>query len=81
MNRFSNFLLYFLGLDHELKKDDMVIFFLLRFRKMRFPKMQFLKDGVQTVGLVYIIIFFIKMFAANKTEFKLFKQSFLASKT
>ena len=34
---------------HELQKDDMVIFFLWCFRKLRFRKMQFLKDGVQTV--------------------------------
>ena len=35
---------------HELQKDGMVIFFLWCFRKVRFQKMQFLKDGVQTVG-------------------------------
>ena len=35
---------------HELQKDGMVIFFLWCFRKVRFRKMQFLKDGVQTVG-------------------------------
>ena len=34
---------------HELQKDGMVIFFLWCFRKVRFQKMQFLKDGVQTV--------------------------------
>ena len=34
---------------HELQKDDIVIFFLWCFRKKRFRKMQFLKDGVQTV--------------------------------
>ena len=34
---------------HELQKDGMVIFFLWCFRKVRFRKMQFLKDGVQTV--------------------------------
>ena len=34
---------------HELQKDDMVIFFLWCFRKVGFRKMQFLKDGVQTV--------------------------------
>ena len=34
----------------ELEKDDMVIFFLWCFIKVRFRKMQFLKDGVQTVG-------------------------------
>ena len=34
---------------HELQKDDMVIFFLWCFRKVRFRKMQFLKVGVQTV--------------------------------
>ena len=33
----------------ELQKDGMVIFFLWCFRKVRFQKMQFLKDGVQTV--------------------------------
>ena len=36
---------------HELQKDGMVLFFLWCFRKVRFRKMQFLKDGVQTVGL------------------------------
>ena len=34
----------------ELQKDDMVIFCLWCFRKVRFRKMQFLKDGVQTVA-------------------------------
>ena len=34
---------------HELQKDGMVIFCLWCFRKVRFRKMQFLKDGVQTV--------------------------------
>ena len=34
---------------HEMLKDGMVIFFLWFFRKVRFRKMQFLKDGVQTV--------------------------------
>ena len=34
---------------HEMQKDDMVIFFLWCFRKVRF---QFLKDGVQTVVLL-----------------------------
>ena len=33
----------------ELQKDDIVIFFLCCFIKVRFQKMQFLKDGVQTV--------------------------------
>ena len=33
----------------ELQKEDMVIFFLWCFRKVRLQKMQFLKDGVQTV--------------------------------
>ena len=37
---------------HELQKDGMAIFFLWCFRKVRFRKMQFLKDGVQTVGMV-----------------------------
>ena len=32
------------------KNGDMLIFFLRSFRKVRFRKMQFLKDGVQTVG-------------------------------
>ena len=32
-----------------MQKDDMVIFFVWCFRKVRFRKMQFLKDGVQTV--------------------------------
>ena len=35
---------------HELQKDGMVIFFLRCFRKVRFRKIQFLKDGVQTVA-------------------------------
>ena len=39
---------------HELQKDGMVIFFLWCFRKMRFRKMQFLKDGVQTVHVVFL---------------------------
>ena len=39
-----------LFMTHELQKDDMVIFFLWSFRKVRFRKMQFLKDGVQTVA-------------------------------
>ena len=30
---------------HELQKDGMVIVFLWCFRKVRFRKMQFLKDG------------------------------------
>ena len=34
---------------YGLQKDGMVIFFLMCFRKVRFRKMQFLKDGVQTV--------------------------------
>ena len=34
---------------HELQKDDMVIFFLWCFRKVRFRRMQILKDGVQRV--------------------------------
>ena len=34
---------------HELQKDGVVIFFLWWFRKVRFQKMQFLRDGVQTV--------------------------------
>ena len=33
---------------HELQKEDTVIFFLWCFRKVRFRKMQFLKDSVQT---------------------------------
>ena len=36
---------------HELQKDGMVIVFLWCFRKVRFRKMQFLKDGVWTVAL------------------------------
>ena len=34
---------------HELQNDGMVMFFLWCFRKVRFRKMQFLKDGVQTI--------------------------------
>ena len=41
---------------HELQKDDMVIVFLWCFRKVRFRKMQFLKDGVQTVGGLPVIL-------------------------
>ena len=37
-------------------KDGMVIFFLWCFRKVIFRKMQFLKDGVQTVGCKSCII-------------------------
>ena len=44
---------------HELQKDDMVIFFLLCFRKVGFRKMQFLKDGVQTVHSDLIVRFVI----------------------
>ena len=32
-----------------MQNGDMLIFFLKSFRKVRFRKMQFLKDGVQTV--------------------------------
>ena len=39
---------------HELQKDGMVIFFFWCFRKVRFRKMQFLKDGVQTVTFDYM---------------------------
>ena len=34
-----------------MQNDDMLIFFLRSFRKVRFLKMQFLEDGVQTVVL------------------------------
>ena len=37
---------------HGLQKDDMVILSLWCFIKVRFRKMQFLKDGVQTVAFV-----------------------------
>ena len=37
---------------HGLQKDSMVILFLICFRKVRFRKMQFLKDGVQTVVII-----------------------------
>ena len=33
-----------------MQNGGMLIFFLRSFRKARFRKMQFLKDGVQTVG-------------------------------
>ena len=33
-----------------IQNGDMLIFFPRSFRKVRFLKMQFLKDGVQTVG-------------------------------
>ena len=36
-----------------MQNGDMLIFFLRSFRKVRFRKMQFLKDGVQTV-VVYL---------------------------
>ena len=42
---------------HELQKDDMVIFFLWSFRKVRFRKMQFLKDGMQTVAFLVSDLF------------------------
>ena len=32
-----------------MQNDDMLIFFLTSFRKVRFGKMQFLEDGVRTV--------------------------------
>ena len=41
---------------HELQKDGMVIFFLWCYRKVKFRKMQFLKDGVQTVGTICLVI-------------------------
>ena len=41
LNRFSNFTTF------GLQKDDIVIFFLWCFRKVRFCKMQFLKDHFQ----------------------------------
>ena len=34
-----------------MQNGDMLIFFLRSFRKARFRKMQFLKDGVQTVKI------------------------------
>ena len=40
-----------LSRTHDLLKDGIVIFLLWCFRKVRFRKMQFLKDGVQTVAL------------------------------
>ena len=39
---------------HELQKDGMVKFFLRCFRKVRFRKMQFLKDGVQKVAFHFV---------------------------
>ena len=41
---------------HELPKDGMDIFFLWCFRKVRFRKMQFLKDGVQTVVMDFVVV-------------------------
>ena len=35
-----------------MQNGDLLIFFLRSFRKVRFQKMQFLRDGVQTVVLV-----------------------------
>ena len=49
---------------HELQKDGMVIFFLWCFGKVRFRKMQFLKDVVQTVDEI-------KSHGYNKTFFML----------
>ena len=48
---------------HELQKDDMVIFFMWCFRKVRFRKMQFLKDGVQTVNVLtfYVCLFILSI--------------------
>ena len=43
---------------HELQKDGMDIFFLWCFRKVRFRKMQFLKDGVQTVVYSFLVVLF-----------------------
>ena len=46
---------------HELPKDGMVIFFFWCFRKVRLRKMQFLKDGVQTVeGFSYNVHYTLK---------------------
>ena len=42
-----------------MQNGDILIFFVRSFRKVRFRKMQFLKDGVQTVNLsliVYIVL-------------------------
>ena len=39
---------------HVLQKDGKITFFLWCFRKVRFRKMQFLKDGDQTVTLVSV---------------------------
>ena len=51
---------------HELQKDGMVIFFLWCFRKVRFRKLQFLKDGVQTVDLdLFIECFFFFFFCCS----------------
>ena len=38
----------------RMQNGDLLIFFLRSFRKVRFRKMQFLKDGVQTVNLVHV---------------------------
>ena len=39
-----------------MQNGDMLIFFLRSFRKVRFRKMQFLKDGVQIVGIYSMTI-------------------------
>ena len=50
---------------HELQKDGMVIFFLWCVRKVRFRKMQFLKDGVQTVGFSGMLL---SIYLSSDTE-------------
>ena len=50
VNRFS---IFFVALfkTFGMQNGDMLIFFLRSFKKVRFRKMQFLKDGVQIVVL------------------------------
>ena len=48
VNRLSKFFVALLRL-FGMQNGDMLMFFLRSFRKVRFRKMQLLKDGVQTV--------------------------------
>ena len=50
---------------HGLSKNVMVIFFFWCFTKVRFRKMQFLKDGVQTVAVEWT---YTKIFKFNELK-------------
>ena len=54
--------------NHELQKDGMVIFFLWCFRKVRFRKMQFLKNCVQTVDFISLTFYGLNYYVANFSD-------------